>query len=104
AAVQHPDELLQIAEGDLLRRKTTFKSIFDLLQANVAVEHAEDKVFLIMKAVILQAHRLLDDPVAGTLIVVPAGGEVRPFANRKWPRRAADQRFGECCHITVDKI
>jgi hypothetical protein len=73
--------LLKVTEGDLLGCETLLEAILDLLQADVTVEQPKDEILLVMEAIILQADRLLDDPISRPLVMVTAGMKVRAFAN-----------------------
>ena len=52
AAVQHPQELLQLFQRDLLRRKLGLESLLDLVEAGRPVEHLQDGEFLFLEAVV----------------------------------------------------
>jgi hypothetical protein len=83
AAVQHPQELLQLVERDLLRRELGLEALLDLVHARLPVEHLEDRELLLLEAVVVQPDRVLHDPVAAAQVVVAAGAEVRPFPQRE---------------------
>ncbi len=75
AAVQHADELLQLLGADRLRREFALEALGDLVEARVAVEHLQDGEFLFLEAVILQADRILHDPVQAALVAMLPGAD-----------------------------
>ena len=85
AAVQHSDELLQVAKRDLLRREALFETVLDLLQADVPVQHVQNVELFVMEPKVLESDRFFDDPVAGALVLVPAVAKVRTLAHRQRP-------------------
>ena len=72
AAVQHAQELLQLVQRDFLRGKFGLEAVFDLVQADVAVEHLQDGVFFFLEAEVVQSDGFLDDPVAAAQVLLPA--------------------------------
>ena len=60
AAVQHAEKLLHFLQGDLLRGKFGLESLLDLVQAVFAV--GQNRVFLLLEAIVLQPDGVLDDP------------------------------------------
>ena len=70
AAVEHADELLQLLGADRLRRKLALEPLGDLVEARLAVEHLQDRELLFLEAVVLQADRVLDDPVDPPLVAL----------------------------------
>ena len=70
--MQHADELQQVVVGDLLRRELRLELVLDVVQAAAAVEHAEDREFFVVKAEVVEAHRLFDDPKRPAVIAMAA--------------------------------
>jgi hypothetical protein len=83
--MEHADEMLQIGEGDLLRREIFFELFLDALHARLTIEHAEDRVFLFVKPEVGEPDRLFDDPVDSPLIAVFASLQVGTHAQRNGP-------------------
>ncbi len=83
AAVQHAEELLQLVEGDLLRRKFVLKAVFELVEAHLPVQPVQQGVFLFLETEVGQAHRVLDDPVAAAEVVLPPRDQVGPPPDRQ---------------------
>src|SRR4051794_28916311 len=81
AAVQHPNELLQLFCADGLRRKVAFESIGDLIETRLAIEHLQDGVLLLFEAEVLQANGVFNDPIDSPLVPLAARFQVRPHAN-----------------------
>ena len=75
--------MLQIVQADLLRGEVAFKSIFDVLEAAGAVQHSQDRVFLFLKPVILQADRFLDHPKRFSQIAMVPDREIRSHPQRQ---------------------
>ena len=70
AAVEHADELLQLLGADRLRRKVALEAFGDFVEARLAVEHLQDRVFFFLEAVVLQADGIFDDPVEPALVAL----------------------------------
>ena len=98
AAVQHPQELLQFLQGDLLRRKIGFKAVLDFVQAGLPVEHLQDGVFFLLEAEVVQAHRVLHHPVAAAEIVLPPRHQVGPPADGQHPGGTGQQAVAKGHH------
>ena len=71
AAVQHAEELLQLFEGDFLRRKLGLEPLLDFVEAGCPVEHLQDGELFFLEAVVGQADRVFHHPVAAAEIVLP---------------------------------
>ncbi len=52
--MQHTDELLQVLQGDTLRRELSLKILFDVVETVLAIQHAQDSVFFFMEAEVVQ--------------------------------------------------
>jgi hypothetical protein len=104
AAVQHADELQQIVKGDLLRGEFALELVLDVLQARAAVEHAEDRVLLFVKAEVVEPDRLLHHPERPAVIAVPARRQIGPHPQRERTRGAADQAFGQRGHGAAEGL
>ena len=88
AAVQHADELLQLFDRDLLRRKRPLELDLDLVQARLAVEHLQDGVLFFLKAEVVQPDRLLDHPVDLAQIALLLRRQVGPHRASAAPGRS----------------
>ena len=98
AAVEHADEVLQLLDADGLRRELGLEPLGDVVEARLAVEHLQDGELFFLEAEVLQAHRVLHDPVDAALIALPPRLEIRPHADRELPRGTGDNAVGEGGH------
>ena len=98
AAMQHADELLQVAVGHLLRREAGLESLLDLLKTRPAVQHLEDRILFLVEAEIIESHRFLDDPVRAAVVLLAARDQIGSHAQPHRPRRTADQTFRKGGH------
>ena len=98
AAVQHAQELLQLLQGDLLRRELGLEPVLDLVEAGLAIEHLQDGVFFVLEAIVIQPHRFLYHPVAAAQIVLPPRQQVRPPADGRLAGGTRQQAIVEGDH------
>ena len=96
--MQHADELLQLLGANRLRREIALEPLGDFVEARLAVEHLQNRVFLFLEAVILQADRILHDPIQPPLIPLLPRLQIGPLANRQLSRRAGDKAIGKRGH------
>jgi hypothetical protein len=92
--MQRADKIAQLFDRDLLRRKELLEFDFDLVEARLAVEHLQDRVFFFLKAEVVQAHRLLHDPVHLALIALLLRAQVRAHAHRQRASGTGNQAVG----------
>ena len=62
---------------------SVFEAVFQLVEADVAVQPVQQGVFLFLEAEVVQPHRVLDDPVAASQVMLAAGDEVGPPPDRQ---------------------
>ncbi len=98
AAVQRADEVLQLLDGDLVRRELGLEGVLDLIQAGVAVQHLQDEELPFLEAEVLQADRVLDHPAHPPLIAMPLGDQVRPHPQRELAGGRGNQAVGKSGH------
>ncbi len=98
AAVEHAEELLQLLQGDFLRREFILEAFLDLVQTGPAVEHLEDGVFLLLEAVVVQSDRLLHHPVRLTQVLLFARGQIGSLPERQLPGGTGYQTVGQSGH------
>src|SRR5487761_1443604 len=104
AAVQHADELLQLFDADLLRRKLGLELVLDLVEAGLPVEHLENGELFLLKTKVVESDGLLDDPIGASLVAVLARGKVGPHAHGKLARRAGNQAVVERQHAKGNSL
>ena len=98
ALVQHPDELLQLLDADFLRAELGLEPPLELVEAGPAIQPAEQRVFLLLEAEVLQGNRVLHDPIGPPVVAMPLEGQVGPGAEQQPPRGAGGERVGDGHH------
>ena len=96
--VQHPDELPQLFHRDFLGRKELLEFNLDFVEARIAVEHLQDRVFFFLKAEVVQADRFLDHPIDLAQIALLLGRQIGPHPHREHPCGAGNHTIGQCHH------
>ena len=96
--MQHADEILQFLQRDRLRCELGLELVLEFVEARVPVEHLQDGELLLLEAVILQANRLLDDPVRATVVAVTPYFEVRAHPQPERAGRTGNKAVGERNH------
>ena len=88
ALVQLTHEALDLFKRDLLRGKFRFEFLLDRFKRLRSVEILQNEIFLVLKTIIFQPDRILDDPVGSTKIIRSSGGQVGARVDRKNTLRA----------------
>ena len=60
--------------------KSAFELLLHVVQADLPVEHFQDRELFLLKAEVVQPDRFLDDPVDPAVIALHAGDQVGPHA------------------------
>ena len=62
--VEAEEEVLQLLHAEAERGELALETLADFFERRTAVEHAEDRAFLVAEAKELERHGIVDDPVA----------------------------------------
>src|SRR5207237_9273125 len=79
--VEPKQEVLKLLHAEPQRSELALEALADFFQRGMAVEHAEDRTFLVAKAKELERYGVVDDPVALRLAAVRCQDEVRPHSD-----------------------
>src|SRR6476620_10719036 len=96
--MEHADQATKLFKCNLLRRKLLLKAIAQIVEAALAVEPVEEIELLFLKAEVIQADGVLDDPVLPPLIALLGDLQIRPATDRQWPGRTGNQAVGKSGH------
>ena len=87
-----------VGSAGFLLSPSSASSMMDLSQSLKNPIFSQDGIFFLVKAEVVQAHRLFHHPERPPVVAMPPGRKIGPHAQQEWPAGAADETFGKGGH------